>query len=312
MPASHAGEGRWPDFLLIGAPKAGTTALYKALSRHPEIHASDEKEPRFFAFRGARPDFGGPGGKTIANTIVHEQADYLALFADCPPGRITGEASTAYLHSEEAPREAAACVPGARIVAVLRHPVDRAYSQWLHLTQEGLETERDFETAWRLGAKRLDDGWPPLWGYRERGFYGRQLQRWLDHFPREQVLVLFYEEWLEEPDHTLARVCRHLGVDDASLPRVTRENVSSRQPRWKWLHHRMVGNNAIRRLAQNVLPLAVRDAITWTVTSVNLRPGPRLDPKLRDLLAAEYLDDLALLERLIRADLSRWKPRGKR
>jgi hypothetical protein len=299
-------DGRWPDFLLIGAPKAGTTALYKALSRHRDIYMSSEKEPRFFAFRGARPGFKGPGGERIDSSIVISDTEYLALFADCPPGKVAGEASTAYLHSETAPAEAFACVPGARIVAVLRHPVDRGHSQWLHLTQEGLETERDFSRAWRLGRQRLADGWPPLWGYRERGFYGQQLQRWLDHYPAEQVLVLFYEEWQDQPDETLARLCRHLGIDDTLLPRVTRENVSSRQPRWKWLHHRMVGDNAVRRWAQKFLPLAVRDAVTRSVTSVNLQSGPSLDRALRDRLTLEFREDIALLERLTGADLSRW------
>ena len=298
---------RWPDFLLIGAPKAGTTALYKALSRHPDIYPSKEKEPRYFAFRGARPHFNGPGGDVIASSIVSEDSDYLALFADCPPGKTTGEASTAYLHSETAPGEARARIPGARIIAVLRHPVDRGYSQWLHMLQEGLEKEKRFEKAWGLGKKRLAKGWAPLWAYRERGFYGQQLQRWLAHFPAEQVLILFYEEWLTEPDRVLARVCRHLGIDDVQLPRVTRENVSSRQPRWKWLHHRMVGRNALRRWAQNNLPLVVRDAITWTVTFFNLKTGPSLDTELKARLTLEFHDDLVLLEQLAGTDLSHWR-----
>ena len=305
---SHqSGDRRWPDFLLVGAPKAGTTALFRALSRHRDVFVSPEKEPRFFAFRGERPVFGGPGGERIARSVVFDDDAYLELFQACPPGKVAGEASTAYLHAADAPLNASACVPDARIIAVLRHPVDRGYSQWLHLRQEGLEEVADFERAWKLGAERAAAGWPPIWLYRERGRYGEQLQRWLRHFPANQVLVLFYEEWLEQPDETLARICRHLGIDDGILPRVTRENVSSRQPRWKWLHHRMVGDNAARRLAQRYLPLPVRDLVTWLVTGLNLRPGPRLDPELRSRLAVEFREDIKLLERLTEADLTHWR-----
>lgn len=298
---------RWPDFLLIGAPKAGTTALFKALSRHRDVFASEEKEPRFFAYRGACPEFNGPGGDRVAGTIVYDEAAYLDLFRDCPPDKVAGEASTAYLHAEAAPVNAAECVPNARIITVLRHPVDRGYSQWLHMMQEGLETELCFERAWELGAKRFAAGWPPLWMYRERGFYGRLLQRWHNCFPREQVLVLFYEDWLEKPDETLARICRHLGIEDTLLPRVTRENVSSRQPRWKWLHHHMVGDNAVRRWAQRILPLAARDLVTSMASGFNLKPGPSLDPRLRKKLTTEFIDDIALLERLTGTDLGHWK-----
>lgn len=298
--------GRWPDFLLIGTAKAGTTALFKALARHPDIFVPSEKEPRYFAFAGKRPDFVGPG-KRVGNTVVSSTTAYLDLFRQCPRGKVTGEASTVYLFSDEAPQNAFNAIPKARILVLLRHPVDRAYSQWLHLLQEGMEPENDFESAWNLGESRLAEGWPHIYGYRERGFYGRQLKSWLDRFPREQVCVLYYEDWLERPAEFLAAVLRHVGVDDSFVPTVTRENVSSRQPRWKWLHHHMVDDNAIRRWAQRHLPLGIRDLITQTVTRVNLKSGPRLEPKVRVRLSAEFEDDIQLLESLTGDDLSRWK-----
>lgn len=89
--------------------------------------------------------------------------------------------------------------------------------------------------------------------------------------------------------------------------RVTRENVSSRQPRWAWLHHRMVEHNALRRWAQRRLPLALRDAITRPITAVNLKPGPKLDPELRAKLAVFYHRDLERVEALTQRDLSAWR-----
>ena len=237
---------RWPDFLLIGAPKAGTTALFSTLSKHSRIYASPEKEPRFFIGPGSKPDFPCPGGGHNADRIICLEKDYLDLFKNCPDQSRAGEASTAYLHHPAAPANAFGKVPGARIIAVLRHPVERAYSQWLHLRQEGFEDSADFEIAWNLEQERKEKGWRTAWLLRERGFYAEQLDRWLGYYPREQLLILFYDDWLERPLETLSSICTHLGISDFDAPSLSSENVSSRQPRWKWLHHRMVQDNALR------------------------------------------------------------------
>lgn len=303
--SSH--NDRWPDFLLIGAPKAGTTALFKALARHPQIFTCALKQPNYFAYAGAKPNFPCPGGNEHASRWVYLQRDYLELFKNCPQQMKAGEASAGYLHHPNAPLNASARVPCARLIALLRHPVDRAYSQWLHLRQEGREQESDFATACNLEKARKAMGWRPYWLYQERGYYAEQLQRWFKYYPREQMLILFYEDWLQRPMELLNEVCRHIGVSAFAAPLVSRENVSSRQPRWKWLHHRMVQDNAVRAWAQTRLPLWLRDVITASITSANLRPGPRIDPDLRKRLSVQFLDDIGRLEKLTARDLSHWK-----
>ena len=219
---------------------------------------------------------------------------------------VTGEATPEYLYSREAPAAAIAHVPRARLIAVLRHPVERAHSQYLQLRHDGKEP-LDFEAALAAEDERIASGWPPVWHYRARGFYGEQLHRWLDHFPREQLLILFYEDWLARPAQTLASICNHLGIGPVDASVVRRENVSSRQPRWGWLHHRMVEDNALRRWAGRRLPLVVRDAITRAIGSVNMREGPTLHPSLRARLASVYAEDIDRVEALTGRDLSAWR-----
>ena len=296
-----------PDFLIIGTAKAGTTALFRALSQHPQIFCSANKEPRFFAFPGERPPFTCPGNRFNAKTIVTEEADYLRLFSRCPSGAKAGEASAVYLSSASAPETVARYVPGVRLIAILRHPVQRGYSQWLHLRQEGVEKLGDFEAAWAAEDKRMALGWSPLWQYRNRGYYGRHLSRWLEFFPRKQLLILFYDDWLERPVKILDKIWRHLGVEPLAEPVITRENVSSRQPRWGWLHHRMMEDNFLRRWAQRTLPLAARDAITSPIKKINLAPGPKLDPLVRARLAPAFHEDLHIVESLTNRDLSDWR-----
>ena len=298
--------GKLPDFLILGAAKCGTTALFGALSRHPRVYAAPVKEPFFLAYVDDPPDFPGLGGDRLSRRVISDYHAYEALFADCPPGAVAGEATAEYLYSPTAPAAASAFVPKARLVAILRHPVERAYSQYLHMRHEGLEPLTSFEAAWGEEDARIAKGWPPVWHYRARGFYGEQLRRWLDAFPREQLLIELYDDWLHHPEATLARICEHLGIEPNALP-VKRENVSSQQPRWPWLHHRMVEDNALRRFAARRLPLGIRDAITHTVGAVNLRTGPMLDPPLRARLAAEYSADLDLTEALCGRDLTAWR-----
>ena len=266
-------DARLPDFLILGAAKAGTTALFGALSRHPRVFRSPRKEPVFFVYAGAPPPLSWPG------TRISDEAKYLELFAGCPAGAVAGEASTEYLSNQRAPAVAFEYVPRARLIAILRHPVERAYSHYLMGRHNGREPLASFEAAWAAEDERIEHGWPPGTHYRTRGFYGRALVRWLNVFQREQLLILFYEDWLEHPEQTLDLVWRHLGIEPLQNPVVRRENVSSRQPRWEWLRHRiMVDNHRLRRWARRRLPLAVRDTITRPITFWNLREGPRSTP----------------------------------
>ncbi|MEB3350650.1 MAG: sulfotransferase, partial [Cyanobacteriota bacterium] len=113
---------------MIGAPKAGTTALFKAICRHPKIYMPRSKEPRYFSYPDIYPSFIGPGTEKNKRRIFHARQAYLQLFADCPLNFITGEASTQYLGDHSAAEEAFKHIPFCRLIAILRHPVDRAYS----------------------------------------------------------------------------------------------------------------------------------------------------------------------------------------
>jgi len=302
-----ATERALPDFLIIGAAKAGTTALWRALSRHPGVFMPALKEPSFFSYEADALDFSCPGGKAYAKSIVTRASDYRALFPDHAHRLVTGEASPAYLSVAGSAEVAHRYVPGAKLIAILRHPVERAFSQYLHLRHDGLEPLSDFREAVASEEHRRQLGWLVRFHYCERGYYGRQLDRWLEYYSREQLLVLFYEDWRDHPDTVLQQIYRHIGVQPVPHLRVTRENVSSREPRWTWLHRNMMGDNALRRWAQRRLPLWARDAITRSLGRVNLKPGPTLAPEVRSALAARYDDDVRHVEELTGRDLSHWR-----
>jgi hypothetical protein len=212
--------GRLPDFFVIGHPKCGTTALYEMLKGHPQIFLPAQKEPQFFAadlWDASRTDLVRAGPHTID--------EYLALFAAAAPGQLAGDASTRHIWSPTAAQRIAAVRPDARIIALLREPASFLRSLHLQLLQNRAEDEPSLRRALELEAERREGcsltargaAQPMLLLYRERARYLEQLQRYHAVFPRENVLVLIYEEFRADNEGTLRQVQRFLGVDD-TLP----------------------------------------------------------------------------------------------
>lgn len=199
-----------PDFLIIGAQKGGTTSIYRYLSMHPQVRFGRVKEADYFS----NYSFGG-------------ERWYRAQFPVRAPWRhwMIGDASPYYLFHPHAADRAAELLPGAKLVAVLRNPVDRAYSHYQHVVSRGHEA-LDFEAALEREAlavpvesqRMLDD---PAYrsltherhSYVSRGEYARQLERWLRRFPRENLFVLQSEQMFEAPNAVMARVYEFLGLD---------------------------------------------------------------------------------------------------
>jgi len=215
-----------PDFLIVGAQRAGTTSLYRYLAEHPEVAPPVRKEIQYF-------------------TLHHERGDqwYRAHFPVAGWGRKTFEATPYYLFHPAAPARAMATVPRAKVIALLRDPAARAFSQWQHNASRGLE-HLGFEAALDAEADRLcreeerlvaDPTYCSdphrLWSYMARGRYADQLERWLAHYPREEILVLRSEDLYDRPGQTYARTLEFLGLPPIALdsyPRYTRRVSTAR------------------------------------------------------------------------------------
>jgi len=217
---------RLPDFLLLGAAKCGTSALHAALAGHPGLFLSEPKEPKFFLTAGRPPQSGGgPGDVPTWAEHVWRRADYEGLFAAAPPASRCGESTVFYLYDLAAQRRIRELLPAARLIAVLRDPVERAHSNWAHLRAAGLEPEADFLTALELEPERVAAGWAHFWHYTAQGRYGDQLEHLFGLFPAEQVLLLRYRGLRDAPAETADRVCRFLEVETGVVTGVPRQHV---------------------------------------------------------------------------------------
>lgn len=288
-----------PDFLIAGVPKAGTTALHAALTRHPGLFLPETKEPKFFLTDGPPPRHGGPGDVQTYQEHVWRRPDYEALFAAAPPGALRGEATPFYLYDHGAHDRIHALIPQVRLVVLLRDPVDRAHSNWTHLWNAGLEPEADFLTACRAEPQRRAAGWADFWHYVSLGLYGRQVQHLYKVFPREQVLLLRYRDLKDAPAETLDRVCAFLGARSGVLREVPRENVN----------RHVVEDDALNGVLRGLLrwggtvghrfPVPLRLAARGPLlTLLHRKRGSRpvTTPAEREALLPLFADDIALLQ----------------
>lgn len=297
---------------MIGTPKGGTTALHSALVGHPQLHLSAVKEPKFFLCDGRPPSRSGqrgPGDAHSAREWVWREADYLQLFADAPPASLAGESTPFYLYDRAAQRRIADTAPDARLIAVIRDTVDRAYSNWTHLRSDGLESVADFVEALAREDARVAAGYAPFWQYTRLGLYGQQLQHLFTLFPREQVLVLRYRQLAEDPDRTIAMVCAFLGVAHHAAVKSRPDNV----------HPYVAPSVKAAVLGATIRAGATAGAFAppqlWRRIEAPLRAvlhhgggsRPALSIEHRREALSGFLDDIGLLEEVLGQSFDDWR-----
>ena len=283
----------FPNFFIVGAPKAGTTTLYHHLRAHPDVFMSEAKEPHYFSYAGeGQPRWG-----------VQTLDAYRTLFDGVQNETAVGEASTWYLYSETAAEQIQRAVPDAGIIALLRDPVSRAYSSWSYRVQMGWESE-PFERAIVLEEQRRAAGEPWDVHYLNAGWYADQVDRYLRAFGPDQVRVFLFEDLTSDPAAVVSEALRFVGVDpNATTVQANRVHNATVMPRWTALT-RFLKRGDVRSLARRV-PAPLRRVLADSLRSVNRRNRPRLDPGLRQSLQDRFRPDVRRLEILLGKDLER-------
>jgi hypothetical protein len=304
-----------PDFLVIGAPKAGTTALHAALATHPGLFMSPVKEPKFFLTDGPPPARGGgPGDVQTYREHIWRREDYEALFEDAPTGSLRGESTPFYLYDHAAQDRIRALIPDAKLIVILRDPVERAHSNWTHLWSAGLEPIGDFVRACAEEDARVAAGWADFWHYTRLGRYGEQLDRLFLRFPFEQVFILRYRALLDAPAQALDDICQFLGVYPGIIAEVPRENVTAHPT--GTLTHRTV-SKLVRGTAAagRHLPGQAGTALAKPLERFLQRSAGHRQPlswEQRQALLPYFEDDIKRLETITGAYFGDWLQPRKR
>lgn len=296
-----------PNFLIIGAAKSGTTALFRYLKQHPQIYMSPKKEPHYFSFDNQSKMTKGPGD-LIPNAIT-DLTEYKSLFDRATIGSMVGEASTSYLYRPEAPARIHELLPEVKLIAILRNPVDRAFSAYMHLVRDNREIEPSFILALEREPERVRENWDPIWHYTNVGMYGQQLSRYFSIFKREQMLILLYDDFLINSRKSVKEVFEFLGIDSEFSPDTSSKmNVSGQQRNSivaKLIKSLFDSPNLLRWLARKFIPETARWSFTETVRQTNLNKK-YLSREDSQMLVEIFKNDILLTQELISMDLRHW------
>lgn len=290
---------RLPNFFIIGAPKAGTTSLYKYLSEHPGVYFPEKKEIEHF----------------LSDELYQRGLDYLVQThyqaAAGFPAR--GDGSVQYLLSETAAVRIKESLPPShhRFIVVLRNPIDRAYSAYWWEVREG-SRPRPFLDVIRDEPQRLAElrarghRW---WKYAhlQHGLYAENLERWFQHFPKSCFKVLFFEEF-SDIKRLMAEVLSFLELDPASGINTSVRHNQAALPRWALLQRLVARDSRFKSFAKRVLPprwVVKAGILIREINRVDFRYPP-LDGEAREYLARFYQHDIERLSSMTNRDLSRW------
>lgn len=266
----------WPNFFIVGVAKAGTTSLYEWLKQHPQVYMSAAKEPRFFS-----SDLPHPTG-----LVIKDEHEYLNLFSKASGYQAIGEATPSYFQFwRVVPDRIRRAVPNARIIVLLRDPVERAYSAYLALYRAGREQQGSFYDALR------DSPDAPIYCQT----YSMPTRAYLEAFGEQNVLVLMFERLVSNPNELLVEVAGFLEIDQAAITSIdtSLENPGG-APRGTWAQKVFAARD---RLPVRHLPLP--QSSKRLLLRLLLAPKLPIDPRAVDLLRPVFEKDLEELERLL-------------
>jgi hypothetical protein len=292
-----------PNFLIVGAAKAGTTSLYEYLRQHPDIFVPNHfKEPTYFV---------NPLGAWKAPVCFET---YLNLFKDGEGKKAIGEASTAYLASEESPEWIRSALHEVKIIIGLRNPAKRAFSHYMFNVMKGWEDADSFEKALDREPLRLKNPshltcrhhFPPDFFYFKNGLYFQQVKRYIDIFGKDRVMVYLFEDLVKRPLSVCREVFDFLNVDPQFVPSIAvhnegRKPVSTTLQFWFYTKAEKLKSRTewyswrLFRVYRKLM-----------IVNTFLGKKSRLSEALYDSLMAKYRSDIHQLESLLNRDLSIW------
>jgi len=310
-------EKKLPDFLIVGAAKSGTTAVYNYLKNHPRIFLPENKEPWFFSFMGEEIHFLKPNsdGTLVSQGEegpIYKLADYISLFNKSSESQIIGEASTSYLYTSDKTIINMKKIYGekyknVKIIIILRNPIDRAWSNYLMHVRDGTATG-NFSKSINIEKinNLLKQGVNIGYDYIGFGMYYEQVRKFLNSFPN--IKIVLYDDLCKDPQVVLKEIQVFLGVPITTINVNKKYNVSG-VPVNRLAE--IVGNiiykpNKFKSIFKNFLPLRLREKIRMSMGQY-LYKKRQISSEDKVKIYEIYQEDINKLENLIHMNLNKWK-----
>lgn len=296
---------RRPTFFVVGGSRCGTTSLHAALARHPGIFVPEEKSPNYFTTADLNAVADSAALRAMKGHTIEHEEEYLGLFTGARDGQVIGEVSPVYLQSVFSAGRIRAFAPEASIIAILRHPIERAFAHFVGRRRDGLEPRADFaatiaEELRSPGPKDLAFN-----NYLAIGRYAHYLAPFLAAFPAERIKLLFFDDLVRDPSALLDDLFRFLGVDPARQQAGLEQRNRGGVIRNPLLRGLWTGTALARARLRRHLPPTLRDRVGRLFLSS--MEQPRFPEALLPTLTAYYAEDIATLERLTGRPLDTWR-----
>ena len=255
-----------PTFLIVGAARSGTSALASYIEQHPKVSFTRPKETHFFAFANQSLNFNGPGDEQLMNRVaVTDPHAFDKLMGELPKENQRGEGSVSSLYyARTAIENIRRYCPNVRLIAMLRDPVERAFSSYQYMRSKGLEPEPEFGAALDAEAQRIKDGWHHIWHYASMGRYHRSLSAFRQEFGAEQLKIVFYEDFEKDASAAVRDIWDFLGEGQAeqldTRQRINKSGVARNRVIEAGVQM-VINADPLRKLLKSAIPLSGREAI---------------------------------------------------
>ena len=291
-----------PNFIIIGAMKAATTSLYTYLKQHPEIFMPSVKEPMFFNNIMKNDEF-IYGNKT---RNIKSFTQYWDLFKSVKNEKAIGEASPAYIYNPYCAKLIKKHLGNVKIIAILRQPTERAYSNYLHARRSGREPIDKFKKALEEEKIRKQNNWSSLYHYKSQGYYYKQLSNYYKSFDKENIKVILFEDLITKPDEMVKKILKFLKVDsEIKIDTSKKTNISG-------IPKGLIGWIIMKARYYNLMPnIQLSKYLSKYLMNIifnNIYQKPKKIKKeiLFSITNKYYKKDILKLEKLINKNLKHW------
>jgi len=277
----------WPNFFVVGAPRAGTTSLYEYLKQIPEVYVSPIKEPHFFTvyYRSMLP-----------KKPIHEKAKYLDLFKNVQKEKAIGDFSVSYLADPEVPNKIKKDIPYAKIIILIRNPIERAFSNYLGLLNMGLEQQSFIERI-KEEQKLIEKNIHGEAYVLEPGFYYKHIKRYNDVFGSKQVKVFLFEEFSKNPLQIVKKILEFLEITN-KIKQINLEVHNPFSPPRNKFAKSIMNNKPIRDIALRFVPQSIRWQVREKILTKQTEK-PKMTNKEKDILKEIYWNDVKELQKML-------------
>lgn len=290
-----------PNLLIVGAAKSGTTSLHNYLNQHPEVFMPKVKEPKFFSSKVVSFPFKGRGDDLVEREISKDLKSYKKLFEKHEDQYIIGDSSAdnLYYSSKVIPHIKKTLGKETKIIIVLRNPVERAFSAFMHLKRDNREYLENFSDALSEEENRIRDNFEFIWHYKRAGLYSNDVKNYLDNF--KNVKVILSEEIHKDIENQMKEICEFLEINSEFQFSTLQQFNSSGKVKNRLIQNIFSSRLPLKRKIGRIFPKSFKNKI-------KSRNIVKVEIPLKDkgFLLTYFKNDIIDLQRLINKNLSNW------